>query len=112
MNPLPSSPPLDLGIVNGHHVQAFPSRRLLIVDGAQVMACAPFEYQLAIHFLSHPGQPFRKDELGETVSRKTFRRAVTSLRKKFEALDMTLIHVQAYGYALVGLKLHSRGVIS
>jgi len=95
---------LDLGIIFAHHLQAIPSRHVLIIDGNASLACTPVEYQLALRFLRYPGQAIPQSELRRGVASSTFREAIRSLRKKFEALGMTLSYVHAYGYALVSLK--------
>lgn len=95
---------LDLGIIFAHHIQAIPSHHVLIIDGSASLACMPVEYQLALQFLRHPGQAIPQSELRRGVADSTFREAICSLRKKFEALGMTLSYVHVHGYALVSLK--------
>lgn len=100
----PSASLIDLGIIFAHHIQAIPSHHVLIIDGNASLACTPVEYQLALPLLRHPGQAIPQSELRRGVADSTFREAIRSLRKKFEALGMTLSYVHVHGYALVGLK--------
>lgn len=100
----PSSSLLDLGIIFAHHIQAIPAHHVLIIDGNASLACTPVEYQLALQFFRYPGQAIPQSELRRGVADSTFREAIRSLRKKFEALGMTLSYVHVHGYALVSLK--------
>lgn len=95
---------LDLGFIFAHHMQAIPSHHMLIIDGNASLACTPAEYQLALQFLRYPAQAIPQSELCRGISHPTFREAIRSLRKKFEALGMTISYVHVHGYALVRIK--------
>lgn len=98
-------PLVEIGTIQGHHIQALAERTTFIVDGSQAILCTPMEYQLALHLLPvAPGVPLRDDHLLAAISvdRRSLGDLVTALRHKlFHPLGLHVASVPRYGYMLL-----------
>lgn len=98
-------PLVEIGTIQGHHIQALAERTTFIVDGSQAILCTPMEYQLALHLLrTAPTVPLRDDHLLAAISvdRRSLRDLVTALRRKlFRPLGLEVASVPRYGYLLL-----------
>jgi|GEM_PF-3392572 len=114
-------PLLELGTIQGHHIQAIAERSTFIVDGERAILCTPLEYQLAALLLRcSPGVPLRDDHLLAALStdRRSLGDLITALRKKLlRPLGLHIVSVPRYGYLLLeqaddtgqGERLHHGG---
>ena len=102
MKPSPPSALLDLGTINGYHLQAEPARWLFIVDGERALLCSPRVFALALRFLRAPGQALAPGALLEeeegAVSASTLRHRIAALRLTLAPLGITILRVTTYGY--------------
>ena len=105
MKPSPPSALLDLGTINGYHLQAEPARWLFIVDGEWALLCSPHVFALALRFLRAPGQALDRsallDEEEGAVSASTLRHRIAALRLTLAPLGITILRVTTYGYIAV-----------
>jgi|GEM_PF-6624824 len=101
MKPSPVHPLEDLGTINGHRLQAEPTRAVFIVDGETALVCSRREFALALRFLRAPGVALPVATLLDADSGtapSSLRFTIAALRRILAPLGITIVSVKTYGY--------------